>query len=199
MIEKRSPRKNSKVSTHFTNNNIMHTLIPQSPSVRSISTFSNLRKPHFGSGSTSNTTSRSSSPVRSISSRSDPFSQPGKIRLVKNNSNGNNPQQKYKSYTGNISVTIRPKPFHIHDRDTWLVTNRNTIMHHEVGEFHFDDVFAPESSNLDIYQKTCKPLIDKLMQGFNATVFAYGITGSGKTFTMTGTEDNVGLVPLSVS
>lgn len=37
------------------------------------------------------------------------------------------------------------------------------------------------------------------MAGFNSTIFAYGQTGSGKTHTMTGTEGEVGIIPLAVS
>ncbi len=35
------------------------------------------------------------------------------------------------------------------------------------------------------------------MDGFNATVFAYGATGAGKTYTMLGTEDSYGLMGLT--
>jgi kinesin family protein 18/19 len=36
------------------------------------------------------------------------------------------------------------------------------------------------------------------MQGYNASVFAYGATGAGKTYTMLGTEDDPGIMMLSV-
>lgn len=36
------------------------------------------------------------------------------------------------------------------------------------------------------------------MQGYNASVFAYGATGAGKTFTMLGTEDNPGIMMKSI-
>lgn len=36
------------------------------------------------------------------------------------------------------------------------------------------------------------------MQGYNASVFAYGATGAGKTFTMLGTEDHPGIMMLSI-
>lgn len=37
------------------------------------------------------------------------------------------------------------------------------------------------------------------MEGFNAVVFAYGQTASGKTFTLTGSPSNPGIIPLAVS
>lgn len=72
-------------------------------------------------------------------------------------------------------------------------------MHEEIGEFKFDHVFASHCTNLEVYERTSKPMIDKLLMGFNATIFAYGMTGSGKTFTMSGNEQELGLIPLSVS
>jgi kinesin family protein 18/19 len=36
------------------------------------------------------------------------------------------------------------------------------------------------------------------MQGYNASVFAYGATGAGKTYTMLGTEDDPGIMMLSI-
>jgi kinesin family protein 18/19 len=41
-------------------------------------------------------------------------------------------------------------------------------------------------------------LIDGIMQGYNASVFAYGATGAGKTYTMLGTEDQPGIMMLSI-
>jgi len=72
-------------------------------------------------------------------------------------------------------------------------------VHEEIGEFKFDHVFASHCTNLEVYERTSKPMIDKLLMGFNATIFAYGMTGSGKTFTMSGNEQELGLIPLSVS
>lgn len=84
-------------------------------------------------------------------------------------------------------------------RDPWFITNDKTIVHEEIGEFKFDHVFASHCTNLEVYERTSKPMIDKLLTGFNATIFAYGMTGSGKTFTMSGNEQELGLIPLSVS
>ena len=41
-------------------------------------------------------------------------------------------------------------------------------------------------------------MIDGIMQGYNASVFAYGATGAGKTYTMLGTEDSPGIMMLSI-
>nr|CDJ91555.1 Kinesin domain containing protein [Haemonchus contortus] len=48
----------------------------------------------------------------------------------------------------------------------------------------------------DIHEATTSPLVDSVVAGYNATVFAYGATGSGKTFTMIGTKERPGLMSL---
>ena len=67
-------------------------------------------------------------------------------------------------------------------------------------QFFFDHVFDKTASQLEIYNKTTKPLLENIIEGFNATVFAYGATGSGKTYTMLGNNQNErGIMPRSVS
>lgn len=46
---------------------------------------------------------------------------------------------------------------------------------------------------LQIYLETVQPLIKTVLNGFNATVFAYGPTGTGKTYTMIGNQEVYGL------
>jgi hypothetical protein len=94
-------------------------------------------------------------------------------------------------------VAIRAKPSDTFLKDPWLLTDE-TIQHNDVGEFKFNHVFQPESSNAEVYDKVVKNLIESLMEGYNATVFAYGMTGSGKTYSMTGTKREPGVIPLSI-
>ncbi|KAI8873149.1 kinesin-domain-containing protein, partial [Ramicandelaber brevisporus] len=58
----------------------------------------------------------------------------------------------------------------------------------------FDRVFGEDSTQADIYSSTTRPLIDAVLQGFNATVFAYGATGCGKTYTISGTRNDPGII-----
>ena len=53
-------------------------------------------------------------------------------------------------------------------------------------EFTFDQVFEEESSQEDVFQKVALPVVDQFLLGYNGTVFAYGQTSSGKTYTMEG-------------
>lgn len=50
----------------------------------------------------------------------------------------------------------------------------------------FHEVFGDQETNLSIFDRTVKPLLSQLKQGINATCFAYGMTGAGKTHTMFG-------------
>lgn len=63
----------------------------------------------------------------------------------------------------------------------------------------FDHAFGPESTNLEVYTKSISSIIPGIVQGLNVTVFAYGSTGSGKTYTMVGTKGDPGLMVLSLN
>ena len=51
--------------------------------------------------------------------------------------------------------------------------------------FAFDRVFDENTNQGDVYEATTKGLLDNVLDGYNATVFAYGATGCGKTHTIT--------------
>ncbi|MEW5319054.1 MAG: hypothetical protein WDW38_010230 [Sanguina aurantia] len=52
--------------------------------------------------------------------------------------------------------------------------------------FRFDKVFGPDSHQEKIYKQAIIPIVDEVLDGFNCTIFAYGQTGTGKTYTMEG-------------
>ncbi|XP_054910228.1 kinesin-like protein KIF3C isoform X1 [Poeciliopsis prolifica] len=52
--------------------------------------------------------------------------------------------------------------------------------------FTFDAVYDSSSKQRDLYDESVRPLIDSVLAGFNGTIFAYGQTGTGKTYTMQG-------------
>lgn len=64
--------------------------------------------------------------------------------------------------------------------------------------YAFDYAFDQDVEQEYIFDLTTKFLIEGVMTGFNATVFAYGATGAGKTYTMMGEEDRDGIMLLSV-
>ncbi|KAI9086913.1 hypothetical protein K1719_031074 [Acacia pycnantha] len=53
--------------------------------------------------------------------------------------------------------------------------------------FKFDAVFGPQADQADIFEDTA-PFATSVLDGYNVCIFAYGQTGTGKTFTMEGTE-----------
>ncbi|XP_051176813.1 kinesin-like protein KIF23 [Leptopilina boulardi] len=59
----------------------------------------------------------------------------------------------------------------------------------------FTRVFPSETSQSEIFHIIALPLIENLFQGKNSLLFTYGITGSGKTFTMMGNEREGGIMP----
>ncbi|KAJ1926907.1 Kinesin- motor protein [Tieghemiomyces parasiticus] len=58
------------------------------------------------------------------------------------------------------------------------VTQRRTYM--------FDRVFGPDATQENLFQEVAMPLIEEVTKGYNCTLFAYGQTGTGKTYTMEG-------------
>lgn len=53
-------------------------------------------------------------------------------------------------------------------------------------------------STAEIFDEEAKKLVLSALEGYNVTIFAYGQTASGKTFTMRGTEDHLGIIPLAL-
>ncbi|EAN80336.1 kinesin, putative [Trypanosoma brucei brucei TREU927] len=69
-----------------------------------------------------------------------------------------------------------------------LATNQ-VIVQHPIGDadvFAFDAVYNNTYTQRDLFLQEVQPLVEAVLQGYNATVFAYGQSGSGKTHTMTG-------------
>lgn len=52
--------------------------------------------------------------------------------------------------------------------------------------FAFDKVFGPTSQQKDLYDQAVWPTVFEVLEGYNCTIFAYGQTGTGKTYTMEG-------------
>ena len=67
-----------------------------------------------------------------------------------------------------------------------------------VRQYAFDVVLAPGASQAQTYASTAAPLVHAVLAGQNASVFAYGATGSGKTHTMLGTTDEPGIMVLAL-
>ncbi|CAL4188987.1 unnamed protein product, partial [Meganyctiphanes norvegica] len=81
-----------------------------------------------------------------------------------------------------------------HKNDHLRQKREQKTQSHGSKQFAYDIAFGEESSQKGVYDKTTRPLVEDVLGGFNATVFAYGATGAGKTFTMVGTVDQPGIM-----
>ncbi|KAJ2367173.1 Kinesin- motor protein, partial [Coemansia sp. RSA 2607] len=95
----------------------------------------------------------------------------------------------------NIQVVVRCRDAPMRQ----LKTNATIVVHPVHGQdvkidgpasvaraYHYDGVFGPKATQEHIYDKVVRPILHEVMQGYNCTIFAYGQTGTGKTYTMEG-------------
>mmetsp|Transcript_45883 Transcript_45883/g.109262 ORF Transcript_45883/g.109262 Transcript_45883/m.109262 type:complete len:1009 (-) Transcript_45883:195-3221(-) len=101
-------------------------------------------------------------------------------------------------HTTPLRVSIRIRPLQPHDGDCRgsslglqpLDCHRLSMQVAEAKqkEFTFDRVFGPAATQSDVYKTCTLPLVDVVLTGTNACVFAFGATGAGKTHSMLGPE-----------
>ncbi|XP_068427247.1 kinesin-like protein KIF23 isoform X3 [Clinocottus analis] len=65
-------------------------------------------------------------------------------------------------------------------------------------QYSFKKVFGINTNQMELFEDVAKPLIEDLIRCKNGLLFTYGVTGSGKTFTMTGSPGEGGLLPRSL-
>ena len=107
-----------------------------------------------------------------------------------------------------VKVAIRVRPMNQHEKDqnsklcvTVDVPNSTVSVISDKNEsktFPFDYVYPMETTQREVYDQVAFPIVDSIFQGYNGTIFAYGQTGCGKTFTMMGivTDPNLkGVIP----
>ncbi|NXJ20486.1 KIF23 protein, partial [Dicrurus megarhynchus] len=62
-------------------------------------------------------------------------------------------------------------------------------------QYSFKEVFGTLVVQKELFDVVAKPLVEDLIRGKNGLLFTYGVTGSGKTHTMTGSPGDGGLLP----
>lgn len=67
-----------------------------------------------------------------------------------------------------------------------ILSNPSNPLSHPKKTYNFDQVFGAESDQETIFDAVGKSYIQEMLEGYNCTVFAYGQTGTGKTYTMSG-------------
>lgn len=111
----------------------------------------------------------------------------------------------------NIQVSLRVRPLNLkeslnQDKNYWQISEKSSNISlfsrnvpdfsqykrgpsKNVYSFSFDQCFSEESNNHLIYEKCVRKLVESSLIGINGTVFMYGQTGAGKTYTMLGPKN----------
>ncbi|KAH8365714.1 hypothetical protein KR093_003780 [Drosophila rubida] len=121
-------------------------------------------------------------------------------------------QQQLDDEIENVRVVVRSRPMDKQEVATGALSaiqvdkiNRaitvvkpNATANEPPKTYYFDNVFDGASNQLDLYVDTARPIVDKVLEGYNGTILAYGQTGTGKTYTMSGNPDSPqtkGIIP----
>ncbi|KAI8817604.1 P-loop containing nucleoside triphosphate hydrolase protein [Fimicolochytrium jonesii] len=103
--------------------------------------------------------------------------------------------------TENVLVTVRCRPFSQKelaaghkkivtiDSKVASVNINDPRGRDEPKQFTFDAAFDEDCTQQQVYDSTARIIVDAVLDGFNGTVFCYGQTGTGKTFSMQGISD----------
>ncbi|RKF53930.1 Kinesin-like protein KIN-7D, mitochondrial [Erysiphe neolycopersici] len=108
---------------------------------------------------------------------------------------------------GNVLVSVRVRPdigsnIGCKTEGEWMVDGRRSLIAYrgkEGGDYYYDNVFSSHDNNAKVYDSCAKRLVRRVMEGYHGTVFAYGMTGTGKTFSMQGTVSSPGVIPLAIT
>ncbi|XP_038622981.1 kinesin-like protein KIF23 isoform X3 [Tachyglossus aculeatus] len=108
-----------------------------------------------------------------------------------------------------VGVYCRVRPLSFQDQECCIeVINETTVQLHtpegyrinrngdfKEMQYSFKQVFGTLVSQKELFDVVACPLVDDLIHGKNGLLFTYGVTGSGKTHTMTGSPGDGGLLP----
>ncbi|KAL0359397.1 UNVERIFIED_CONTAM: Kinesin-like protein KIN-7K, chloroplastic [Sesamum angustifolium] len=105
----------------------------------------------------------------------------------------------------NVTVTVRfrplsPREIRQGEEIAWYADG-DTIVRNEHNPsiaYAYDRVFGPTTTTRHVYDVAAQYVVNGAMEGINGTIFAYGVTSSGKTHTMHGDQRSPGIIPLAV-
>ncbi|XP_043282981.1 kinesin-like protein KIF19 [Venturia canescens] len=127
-------------------------------------------------------------------------------------SSGSVSRQEFKDRTGGrpvdekLMVAVRIRPLgegDIGPRALHAINNKMVMLEDSENDkqkrgiprqYLYDVVFGEDSNQEGVYENTTRPLVQDVLDGYNATVFAYGATGAGKTYTMVGAPNSPGIM-----
>ncbi|KAH1207806.1 Kinesin-like protein KIN-5D [Glycine max] len=135
-----------------------------------------------------------------VSPSQTPRSSDKPVRDLRSADSNSNSHSKYDKDKGvNVQVLVRCRP--LNEDETRLhtpvviscnegrreVSAVQNIANKQIDRtFAFDKVFGPNSQQKELYDQAVSPIVYEVLEGYNCTIFAYGQTGTGKTYTMEG-------------
>uniref|UniRef100_A0A2N9FHC8 Kinesin motor domain-containing protein n=1 Tax=Fagus sylvatica TaxID=28930 RepID=A0A2N9FHC8_FAGSY len=138
------------------------------------------------------------SPANSASPSPSPNPNPSPPTLTLDRPDGSKSKE-------NVTVTVRFRPLSAReinkgDEIAWYADGDYTVRneYNPSVTYGFDRVFGPATTTRHVYDVAAQQVVSGAMQGINGTVFAYGVTSSGKTHTMHGEQKSPGIIPLAV-
>ncbi|KAH7854696.1 hypothetical protein Vadar_016880 [Vaccinium darrowii] len=105
----------------------------------------------------------------------------------------------------NVTVTVRfrplsPREIRQGEEIAWYADGETIVRneHNPTIAYAYDRVFGPTTTTRHVYDIAAQHVVSGAMEGINGTIFAYGVTSSGKTHTMHGDQRSPGIIPLAV-
>ncbi|CAN7120958.1 unnamed protein product [Brassica rapa subsp. narinosa] len=105
----------------------------------------------------------------------------------------------------NVTVTVRfrplsPREIRRGEEIAWYADGETIVRneHTQSIAYAYDRVFGPTTTTRQVYDVSAQHVVNGAMEGTNGTIFAYGVTSSGKTHTMHGDQRSPGIIPLAV-
>ncbi|KAK8590278.1 hypothetical protein V6N13_089039 [Hibiscus sabdariffa] len=105
----------------------------------------------------------------------------------------------------NVTVTVRfrplsPREIRVGEEIAWYADGETIVRneHNPSIAYAYDRVFGPTTTTRHVYDIAAQHVVSGAMEGINGTIFAYGVTSSGKTHTMHGDQRSPGIIPLAV-
>lgn len=105
----------------------------------------------------------------------------------------------------NVTVTVRFRPLSQREirqgeEIAWYADGETIVRneHNPSIAYAYDRVFGPTTTTRHVYDVAAQHIVGGAMEGINGTIFAYGVTSSGKTHTMHGDQRSPGIIPLAV-
>ncbi|KAL2326901.1 hypothetical protein Fmac_020328 [Flemingia macrophylla] len=105
----------------------------------------------------------------------------------------------------NVTVTVRFRPLNPREirqgEEIAWYADGETVVRNEYNPslaYAYDHVFGPTTTTRQVYDVAAQHIISGAMEGINGTIFAYGVTSSGKTHSMHGDQRSPGIIPLAV-